>query len=323
MRKALLCIGFTVLGLAVSGPLAAQSYPSRPVRIVVPTNVGSGPDLIARILGAKLTERWNQQVVIENKPGASTMLGTAEVARSPGDGYSMVIVPDAYSSNPSLLKPFPFDPIKDMAPVAQVAIGGMILVVHPSQPARTVAELVALARGNPGKLNYGTAGPGTTHHMMMELFMNVAGIQMVHIPYSKGPGPMLVDLLEGRLAAAFIASNAALVHVPAGKLRALGAAGPKRLSYAQNIPTVAESGYKGFDIELWYGLLASGATPPDLVQKIYTDVAAVLALADVRERLLKQGIEAAPLAPGPFGAMIREDIARRAKLVKEVGIKAN
>lgn len=322
MRTALLWLGVAALGLAACGHAAAQNYPTKPVRIIVPTSVGSGPDLIARILGSKLSERWGQQVFIENKPGASTMVGTVEVVRSPGDGYSMVIVPDAYASNPSLIKPFPFDPIRDVAPVAQVAIAGMVLVVNPSQPAKTVGELVALAKGAPGTLNYGSAGSGTTHHMMMELFMNVAGIRMVHIPYSKGPGPMLVDLLEGRVATAFVASNAALVHVPSGKLRALGVAGPKRLSYAKDIPTVAESGFKGFDIELWYGLLASGATPPELVQKIYADVAAVLALSDVRERLLKQGIEAAPLAPGPFGDMIREDIARRAKLVKEVGIKA-
>lgn len=323
MRRVMLCLRAAVLGLAVSGQTAAQTFPTKPVRIIVPTNSGAGPDLIARILGPKLTERWNQQVFVENKPGASTMLGTAEVARSPGDGYNLVVVTDAYASNPSLRRPFPFDPLKDIAPVAQIAIGGMVLVAHPSQRVNSVAELVALAKSNPGKLNYGSAGPGTTHHMMMELFMNVAGIQLVHIPYSKGPGPMLIDLLEGRLSAAFIASNAALVHVPSGRLRALGSAGGKRLSYARDIPTIAESGYQAFDIELWYGLLAPGTTPPELVQKIYVDVAAVLAQADVRDRLLKQGMETAPLAPGPFAEMIREDIARRARLVKEVGIKAD
>lgn len=323
MKKGLFCVGVAVLGLAMSGWTAAQTFPTKPVRIIAPTTVGSGPDLIARVLGQKLAERWGQQVVVENKVGATTMLGTAEVAKSPGDGYNLVVVPDAYSSNPALLKPFPFDPIKDIAPVAQIAIGGMVLVVHPSLPSRTVAEFVALAKSRPGKMNYGSAGTGSTHHMMMELFKHVAGIDLVHVPYSKGPGPMVIDLLEGRLSAAFVASNAALAHVPAGKMRALGSAGDKRLSYAQDIPTVTESGYRAFNIELWYGLMAAGTTPPELQQRIYTDVAAVLALAEVRERLLKLGMETAPLPPGPFAEMVRNDIARRAKLVQDVGIKAD
>ena len=323
MKKGLICVAVAVLGLAMSGWTAAQTFPTKPVRIIAPTTVGSGPDLIARVLGQKLAERWGQQVVIENKVGATTMLGTAEVAKSPGDGYNLVVVPDAYSSNPNFVKPFPFDPIKDIAPVAQIAIGGMVLVVHPSLPSRTVAEFVALAKSRPGKMNYGSAGVGSTHHMMMELFKFVAGIDLAHIPYSKGPGPMVIDLLEGRLSAAFVASNAALIHVPTGKMRALGSAGEKRLSYAQDIPTVAESGYRAFNIELWYGLMAAGTTPPELQQRIYTDVAAVLALPEVRERLLKLGMEAAPLPPGPFAAMVHADIARRAKLVRDVGIKAN
>ena len=327
MRNGLLRLVAAVLCLAVSGlaagQAAAQGYPSRTVRIIAPSTVGSGPDLVARILGQKLAERWGQQVVIENKPGATTMLGAAEVAKSPGDGYTLVVVPDAYSSNPALLKPFPFDPIRDIAPVAQIAIGGMVLVVHPSVPAKTVAEFVALAKSQPGKMNYGSAGNGSTHHMMMELFKKVAGIDLVHVPYAKGPGPMAIDLLEGRLSAAFVSSNVALVHVPAGKLRALGSAGDKRLSYAPAIPTVAESGYRAFNLELWYGLLAPGTTPPDLVQKIYTDVAAVLAVPEVGERLLKLGMEVAPLAPGPFAEMIREDIARRARLVQDAGIRAD
>ena len=323
MTRNLLYVVVAAIGLGVCAEAVAQSYPTRTVRIIAPTTAGSGPDLIARVLGQKLAERWGQQVVVENKVGATTMLGTAEVAKSPGDGYNLVVVPDAYSSNPSLLKPFPFDPIKDIAPVAQLAIGGMVLVVHPSLASRTVAEFVALAKSQPGKMNYGSAGTGSTHHMMMELFKSVAGIDLLHVPYSKGPGPMVIDLLEGRLSAAFIASNAAMVHVPTGRVRALGSAGDKRLSYAQDIPTVAESGYRAFNIELWYGLMAAGTTPPELQQRIYTDVAAVLALPDVRERLLKLGIEAAPLPPGPFAEMVRADIARRAKLVQEVGIKAD
>ena len=311
------------ISLALPAAALAQNFPTKPVRIISPTTVGSGPDLLARVIGPKLAELWGQQVVIENKVGATTMLGTAEVAKSPGDGYTMVVVPDAFSSNPSLLKPFPFDPIRDIAPVAQLAIGGMVLVVHPAVQAKTVQEFVALAKSQPGKMNYGSAGTGSTHHMMMELFKNVAGIELQHIPYAKGPGPMVLDLLEGRLSTAFVASNAALVHVPAGKMRALGSAGDRRLSYAAQIPTVAESGYNAFNIELWYGLMAAGTTPPELVQKISADTRTVLAMPDVQDRLLKLGMETAHLAPGPFAAMVRADIARRAKLVADVGIKAD
>lgn len=321
MRSILLSL-VSVSVLLAASPVSAQTYPTRAVRVIVPTSVGSGPDLIARVLGPKLSERWGQSVVIENKPGGGTVVGIAEAARSPGDGYTLVIVTDAFSSNPYLVKPYPFDPVKDIAPVIQIALGGMALAVNPSVPATTVAEFVAWAKKNPGKINFGSAGTGTTHHMMMEMFKRVAGIDLVHIPYPKGPGPMVIDLLEGRVSVAFVAANNVLTYVPTGKLRALGVAGDKRLSYAPDIPTVAETGYKAFNIELWYGLMAPGTTPPELVRKISADAAEVLAQGDVRERLLKMGIEAQPLGPAPFVEKLREDMANRAKLIREAGIKA-
>ena len=287
--------------------------------MVVPTSAGSGPDILARILGKGLSERWGQPVVVENKPGASGTIGIDLVAKSEGDGYMMVLVAYNYATVPSLYT-LPYDPLRDLAPVCQVALGGMVLVVNPSIPANNVAELVALAKKQPGKMSYGSAGPGSTHHMMMELFKQVAGIDIVHVPY-KGPTAMYPDLLNNQLSTAFIASNAAVTYVPGGKFRALAVAGNKRLASFPSVPTVAEAGYKAFDPELWYGLFAQGATATDIVHKIARDAQTVLRAAEVKASLEKLGLESAPLAPEPFAAMVREDIARYARLVRETGIK--
>jgi tripartite-type tricarboxylate transporter receptor subunit TctC len=312
-----------VLALAATtAVMGQQTYPSKPVQIIAPTNVGSGPDLLARLLAVKLSERWGQQVLVVNRMGATTMVGTAEAARADPDGYTLVLVPDAYSANAALIK-LPFDPIKDLAPVAQVALGAMVLCVHPSVPAKTVAEFVDYAKRNPGKLNYGSAGNGSTHHMMMATFAHLADLTMVHVPYGGGPGKMQNDLVEGRLSAAFLASNGAIPLVSAGRLRALGVAGEKRLPYWPELPTIAEQGFTAFDPELWYGLLAPGATPRPVVDKIYADVAWALALPDLRERLNKMGMEPAPMAPDAFTRFIHEDIARKKKLVQDIGIKTD
>lgn len=305
--------------LAAGGLAAAQPFPARPVRMVVPTSAGSGPDILARVLGKALSERWGQPIVVENKPGASGTIGIDVVAKSEPDGYTMVLVANNYATVPSLYT-LPYDPLRDLAPVCQVALGGMVLVVNPSVPAHSVAELVALAKKEPGKMSYGSAGPGSTHHMMMELFKHVAGIDIVHVPY-KGPNPMYPDLLNNRISTAFIASNAAVTYVPDGKFRALAVAGNKRLDWFPNVPTVAEAGYQAFDPELWYGLFVQGATASDIVHKIAGDAQTVLQTTAAKASLEKLGLESAPLAPEPFAAMVREDIARYARLVRETGIK--
>lgn len=310
-----------VIALVFALPVAAQTYPSKPVQIIAPTNVGSGPDLLARLIAAKLSERWGQQVLVVNRMGAGTMVGTAEVARSAPDGYSLVVVPDAFANNPALIK-LPFDPVKDLVPVTQVALGAMVLCVHPAVPAKSVAEFVDYVKRNPGKVNYGSAGNGSTHHMMMAMFAHLAGLNMVHVPYGGGPGPMQNDLLEGRLSAAFLASNGAIPLVSAGRLRPLGVAGEKRMSYWPEVPTFVEQGYRTFDLELWYGILAPGGTPRPIVDKIYDDVAWALGLPDVRERLNKIGMEPAPMAPDAFTRFVHGEIARKKKLVQDAGIKA-
>jgi tripartite-type tricarboxylate transporter receptor subunit TctC len=299
----------------------AQSYPARPVTIVVPTNVGSGPDLLARMVGAKLAERWNEQVIILNKPGAGTMIGTADVAKSAPDGYSLVLVPDAYANIPALIK-VPFDPFNDLAPVTQLALGAMVLAVHPSMPAKSVAEFVDYAKKNPKKVAYGSAGNGSTHHMFMAKFAHLAGLDMVHVPYGGGPGKMQNDLVEGRINAAFLASNGAIPLVGANRLRALAVGGEKRMSYWPEVPTLAEQGYSAFDLELWYGLLAPGATPRPIVDKIAADVAWALGQGDVRGRMGKLGMEAAPLGPDAFRRYVHAELERKKKLAQDAGIKA-
>lgn len=310
-----------IAGMMFAALAGAQQWPAKPVQIIAPTNVGSGPDLLARILGAKLAERWGQQVVIVNKLGAGTMIGTAEVAKSAPDGYNMVLVPDAFANNPALIK-LPFDPVKDITPVAQVALGAMVLCVHPSMPVKSVPEFVDYVKKNPKKVAYGSAGNGTTHHMFMAMFAHLAGLDMVHVPYGGGPGQMQNDLVEGRLNAAFLASNGAIPLVNANRLRVLAVGGEKRMSYWPQVPTFAEQGYPAFDLELWYGLLAPGGTPRPIVDKIYTDVAWVLGLPEIKERLLKMGMEAAPMGPDAFAKYVHGEIARKKKLVQDAGIKA-
>jgi tripartite-type tricarboxylate transporter receptor subunit TctC len=300
----------------------AQGYPNKPVRVVVPSSIGSGPDLLARTVGAKLSERWGQPVVIDNKPGASTIIGNDFVAKAAPDGYTLSVTPHSFAITPALYKNIPYDPLKDLLPVSNLAIASMVLVVNPSFPGKNVDEYVKYVKANPGKLNYGSAGAGTTHHIMMELFKYVAGLDMVHVPY-KGPGPITPDLLNGQLTGgAFIALHTALPLISSGKLRPLAVAGDKRSVIAPDIPTVAESGYKAFDPELWYGVLAPAGTPADLVRKIGADVAAALASPDVKEALGKQGFVPSPSSPEALGEIIRSDITRYKKLVADTGMKA-
>jgi tripartite-type tricarboxylate transporter receptor subunit TctC len=310
-----------IVALALALPASAQTFPTKPVTIIAPTNVGSGPDLLARMVGAKLAERWNQQVIILNKLGAGTMIGTAEVAKAAPDGYNLVLVPDAFANIPALLK-VPFDPVKDIQPVTQVALGAMVLSVHPSMPVKTVAEFVDYVKKNPKKVAYGSAGNGTTHHMFMAKFAHIAGLDMVHVPYGGGPGQMQNDLVEGRLNAAFLASNGAIPLVNANRLRALAVGSEKRMSYWPEVPTFAEQGIAAFDLELWYGLLAPGGTPRPVVDKIAADVAWALSQTDVRDRLSKLGMEPAPMGPDAFTRYVHGELARKKKLAQDAGIKA-
>jgi len=308
--------------IASVAPAAAQTYPARPVTIVAPTNVGAGPDLLARIVGAKLADRWSQQVIIVNKAGAASTIGTAEVAKSAADGYTLELVPDAFANTAALMK-LPFDPAVDLAPVTQVALGAMVLCVHPSVPVKTLAEFVDYVKSNPGKVSYGSAGNGSTHHMFMAKFAHIAGLDMVHVPYGGGPGKMQGDLVEGRLNAAFLASNGAIPLVSTGRLRALAVGSEKRMSYWPEVATFAENGYPAFDFELWFGLLAPAGTPRPILEKVAADVTWALGQPDVRERLTRMGLEPAPNGPDAFTKFVHGDLARKKKLVHDAAIKVD
>ena len=309
-----------LVSLAFAGAASAQQFPTKPVTIIAPTNPGAGPDFLARTLAQKLQERWGQTVTVINRPGAGSVIGISEAARSAPDGHTLVVATDAFANNAALIK-LPYDPVKDIQPVGQISIGGMILCVHPSLPVKTLAEFIDYVKRNPGKLTYGSAGIGTTHHMMMAVFAHGAGLNMVHAPYGGGPGKMQTDLISGRLETAFVAANAAKQFVESGQLRALAVATNKRMSYWPTVPTFSEQGFGNFDLELWYGLLAPSATPRAVIDKISSDMAWALGLPETKASLNKFGMESAHTPPDVFSRFVHGEIERKKKLVESAGIK--
>ncbi len=306
--------------VAVSTAVAQNRFPSKPVKIVVPTSPGSGPDQIARIVGQALSERWGQAVVIENRAGASGLLGFDQVAKAEPDGHTLLVAAHNLVIVPALSKT-PFDVVRDFAPIGRIATAGMVLAVHPSLGVNNLREFVSLVKASPGKYAYGSAGPGTTHHMMMELLKYVAQMHIVHIPY-RGPSPILPDLLENRVNAAFIATPAALAYVPSGRIKAIAVAGDRRLPQFPSVPTIAEAGYKAFDPVLWYGMFAPAATAPAITSQLNHDLVAVLALPKVIDALRNIGIDAASMESGPFKDYVAKDFQRYQKLVKDTGVTA-
>ena len=299
----------------------AQSYPSRPIKIVVPYPPGGFNDTLGRTLAAKFTEDWGQPAVVENKPGANTLIGSDFVAKSPPDGYTLLVVAFPFAVTPSLIKSMPYDTIKDFAPVALAAQSPNLLVVNPTLPVKSVGELIALARAKPNSLSYASTGNGSSNHISMELFKSLAGVQIVHIPY-KGSAPAVTDLLGGQVHLMFDNVPNVLPHVKAGKLVALGQTGTKRSALIADIPTVAEAGVPGYEVTVWFGLVAPAGTPREVVQKLNAEVLRILAMPDVRERFLAQGVEPAGGTPEQFSEHIRTQMAKWAKVVADAGVKA-
>jgi tripartite-type tricarboxylate transporter receptor subunit TctC len=321
--KQALSIVCAVFMLATSCDVLAQSaYPEKPVRIVVGFVPGAGADIIARLVGQKLNEFWGQPVIVENLPGAVGNLGAARVAKSAPDGYTLVSTGDAaMTTNVTLYgKQLPYDPVRDFAPVTLVALSTNILVVHPSVPARNIKELVALAKANPGKLSYATAGNGSSQHLGGELLKKRASIDMVHIPY-KGAPLAMQDVLAGRVEMTFGNITQALPQVQSGKLRALAVTSLKRWPPVPDVPTVAESGYPGFEAVAWFGLLAPANTPNVIVQKLYQDILKALAMPDVRTRLTDTGLELVGRSPQEFAAQIKDEIVKKGQLIRDSGAK--
>jgi len=306
---------------AFAGMAFAQSYPSKPIKIVVPYPPGGFNDTLGRTLAAKFSEAWGQPAVVENKPGANTLIGSDFVAKSPPDGYTLLVVAFPFAVTPSLIRNMPYDTLKDFAPVVLAAQSPNLLVVNPSLPVKSVGELIALAKAKPNSLSYASTGNGSSNHISMELFKSLAGVQIVHIPY-KGSAPAVTDLLGGQVHLMFDNVPNVLPHVKAGKLVALGQTGVKRSPLISDIPTVAEAGVAGYEVTVWFGLVAPAGTPREVVQKLNAETLRILAMPDVRERFLAQGVEPAGGTPEQFGEHIRTQMAKWAKVVADAGVKA-
>ena len=301
--------------------IAQQDYPSKPIRIVAPFAAGGATDIMARIIAQKLTESLGQPVIIDNRPGAGGGIGTAAVAKSPADGYTIVfgnLAPNAI--NPSIYTNLQYDAGKDFAPISVVATVPLILVTPSSSPARSVQELIALVKSAPGKLNFGSPGMGSVAHVVGEMFNIMAGTRVTHVPY-KGGAPAVQATLTGEVAMMFATVISANPHIKSGKLRALGITSATRSPVAPDIPTIAESGLPGFEVDVWFGLLAPAATPRAIVERLAHEVRRALDAPDLRAKFADLSAVPSPTTPEQFAAMIRADIAKWAKIVKESGAK--
>jgi tripartite-type tricarboxylate transporter receptor subunit TctC len=307
--------------LAISLAAHAQGYPAKPVRMIVAYPPGGGTDIVGRVVAQKLGESLGHSVVVENRGGASGNIGTEFAARAAPDGYTILmgnVAPNAI--NVSLFKSLPFDPVADLVPVSLVASTPNILVVHPSTPARTVKELIALAKAKPGVLNFASAGVGSSSHLAGELFHILAGADIVHVPY-KGAGPAMVDVLSGQIQLYFATMPAAMPHVKSGKLAPIAVTSARRSPALPDLPTIAEAGVPGYEASTWYGVLAPAHTAQAVVARLHGEIVRVLADAALRERLADQGFEPVGNSPEEFGAYIKSEIVKWGKVIRDAGIR--
>ncbi len=303
-----------------AGVVHAQNYPDKPIRIISPFTPGGGTDLMARLIGQQLTKSWGQQVVVENKPGANGMLGADFVAKAAPDGYTLLVgTMGTHGINASLYKKLPYDTINDFAPVTALITSPMLLCVHPSVPARTTGEFIALARARPGQITFSSAGTGSVGHLAGELFNYLAHVKIVHIPY-RGAGPAAIDLMSGQVQAMMGSPAAALNFVKIGKIRALAVTSRNRSALAPDIPTLAESGLKTYDVTTWYGLWAPARTPNAIVQRLNAEVKTMLALPEIRQQLATQALEPLGNSPEEFAALIKAELAKWAQVAAGASI---
>ena len=322
-RFGVVLVACLVAALAATSPALAQTFPAQTARLVIPFPPGGPLDATGRLIAQHLTERWGQSVVVENKPGAGGNIGADFVAKSPPDGYTVVMgALSTHAVNPSLYAKMPYDAQKDFAPITLIAITPNVLVVNPELPVHSVKELIAYAKARPGKLSFGSGSIGSAGHLAGELFKVDAGVDMVHVPY-KGAAPATQALLAGDTQLMFDNLANAMAQVKAGKLRALAVTTAERSKLAPELPTMAEAGLPGFDISTWYGLFAPAGTPPDIVNKWNADVTAMLRTPALRERLLAQGAEPAPDTPAEFARFVAAESAKYARIVKASGAKVD
>jgi tripartite-type tricarboxylate transporter receptor subunit TctC len=317
---------YTLLLAAASFSLAslthAQDWPTRPLRMIVPTAPGGGTDFTGRLVAAKLSEALGQQVVVENRGGGGGSVGADNAAKSTPDGYTLLLGSIAtHAVNPVLYKKLPYDHIKDFAPVSLIGTVPNVLVVHPSLPAKTVQEFIAYAKANPGKINYGSSGVGSPPHLSMELLRSLTGINMVHVPY-KGAGPAQADLLGGQVQAMCTSLAGQIGLIKAGRVRALGVTTAKRNPQLPEVPTIAESGVPGYEVTIWYGVFAPVATPKAIVQRLNTEMVKLLNATEMKERMAQQGMDPAPSTPAELAAFVKVETAKWAKAAKDSGATA-
>lgn len=322
--KALNCCAAALLACAaVPGVVCAQSYPTKPVRWVVPFPPGGGTDTISRTLAQKLSEAWGQQVVIDNRPGSGGTIGLAIATKLPADGYHIVLGQLANMGiAPALYPKLPYDPVKDLQPVTLVLTSPLILVVHPSVPVKNTKELVALAKRTPGGLTFGTPGNGTTGHLGIEILQHAAGVRMTHVPY-KGAAPAFTGLLSGEIALYLSSVPPALPMMKAGRVRAIGVTSAKRMPSQPDIPTISETGLPGYEVTNWYGVMMPAGVPKDILAKVNADLVKILKQPEVQQRFAGEGGDISANTPGEFATFIRNEIAKWAKAVKASGAKVD
>ena len=305
---------------------AAQTYPTKPVRMLVPFPPGGGTDFVARILGQRLTEMWGQQVIVDNRPGASMMIASEMVAKAPPDGYTIIMSSSNHTINPSLYSKIPYDTLGDFAPVTLVGTSPFVLVVHPTLPVKSVKELINLARSRKGQIAYASSGTGGPQQLAGELFKTMANVDLLHVPY-KGSGPAEVDLVAGHVQMMFATTVSALPQIQAGRMRALAVTSLKRTTafskVMPDLPTVAESGVPGYEAGTWWGVLAPAKTPRPIITKLHGDVVKVLQMPDTRSKLMTQGADPGGNTPEEYAAMLKAEVAQWAKVVKAANIKVD
>ena len=311
-----------LLILAAAPPLLAQSYPARPVRMIVPFSPGGATDVPARIVAQRLSEALGQQVIIDNRPGAGSALGAEAVAKANPDGYTLLLTATTHVISASLYKKLPYDAIRDFAPVVLIGSGPNVLAVHPSLPAKSVRELIALARTQPGKIDYASSGNGSAQHLFGALFMSMANISMMHIPY-KGSAPATTDLISGQVSVGFPGIALALPHTRAGRLRALAVTSAKRSKAMPDVPAIDEVGVPGYAATLWSGLLAPRGTPPEIVQRLYDEIAKLLKRPEVESAFLATGTDVTISAPVEFGQFLNAEFDKWAKVIKTIDARVN
>ena len=313
-----LLTGMMCLGTALAQ--SAQNYPSKPIRFIVPYAPGGSPSHVARVLATKLTESWGQPVLVDNRGGANTVIGTEAVARSAPDGYTSGLTTSTLATLPHLIASLPFDPLKDLAPVAPLITTQLVLVLHPSVPANNLKEFIALAKARPNQLNFAAVGTGSSTHLAGEVFKSVTGVKMQHVAY-KGTAPALTDLIGGQVQLNFDTPVTSIPHIRSGKLKPIAITGKNRLASLPDVPTFAEAGLPEYDFQLWFGVIAPAGTPKDIISKLSAEIARILALPDVKESLAQQGLEPFSLSPDRFGALLKADLDKYGKVIKAAGIK--